>query len=182
MNVNTKRGPWLLCTALLLTPAAAAGGSTQSALVRSYFAQSNTSRTCGPADLEAYTSATFFPSGKEMYIWNAGALSYYTLQNQKAVRRWTATPVLPNQQVVGPVHQLKTPNTFIRWFMREHHLNALDVTNACGVLPRETRGGAFYQVKVRAASRGTLTPTGSVIGLRQVASDISDPRLYLTPN
>jgi len=114
-----------------------------------------------------------------MYIWNAGALSYYTLQHRKAVRHWTATPVLPNQQVVDPVHQLKTRNTFIRWFMREHHLRTMDVTNECGVLPRETRGGAFYQVKVRAASRGTLTPDGSVKHGRQVASDISDSRFYL---
>ena len=155
--------------------------STQKMLLQSYFSQNTTSKICGPVDLESYTSASFFPSGTEMYIWNAGAMSYYVLQHQKAIRRWTATPVLPTQQVVGPVRQIEKANTFVQWFMKGHSLTTLDVTNECGALPQDARGGPLFEVKVRAAYRGTLQPSGQVSSRKQVASDITDLRLYLSP-
>ena len=155
--------------------------STQKMLLQSYFSQNTTSKICGPVDLESYTSASFFPSGTEMYIWNAGTLSYYVLQHQKAVRRWTATPVLPTQQVVGPVRRIEKANTFVQWFMKGHGLRTLEVTNECGALPQDLRRGPLYEVKVRAAYRSTLHPGGQVTRRKQVASNITDPRLYLSP-
>jgi hypothetical protein len=170
-----------LISGTIMTKAPAASSvNTQRMLVESYLTQSNTFKKCGPVDLEAYDSATFFPSAKEMYIWNAGALGYYVLQNQKAVRRWTAIPVLPTQQYVGPVRQIKAPNTFLRWFTQSHNLKIMEVTKECGALPTETRGGPFYEVRVRGAYRGTLQSDGLVDGHKKVASNVSDPRLYLS--
>ncbi len=175
-------------TVLVLSALAYAGSTyadgvstqnTQKMLVLSYFKQNSTSPACGPNNLEALSSATFFPSSNEMYIWNAGALSYYRLQNQRAVRLWTATPIAPNG-IPGPdARKVSVKNTFTEWFKKDHGMKDLYVINECGSLPKDVRSGPFYNVRVRDVYQGNLTPSGTVQNRKKVASQITIPRDHL---
>jgi hypothetical protein len=176
------------CQFLLFVSVVGAGGisaagapkvNPQKALVLWYFAHNEASDKCGPIDLEAVTSATFFPSKTEMYIWNAGALSYYQWRGQKAVRLWTATPIPGNAQYADPTRRVTQKNTFIEWFKRAHHFQELDVANECGTLPNESRKGPFYEVVFRRASQGVLKNDGNVLNRRQTAKNLTNPKFSL---
>ncbi|QLG13309.1 hypothetical protein HLB42_20480 (plasmid) [Deinococcus sp. D7000] len=174
----------LVMSGVLLTPSAeAAGGSQptnlQKALVTSYLKQNNASDACGPYNLEIASKATFFPSRTEMYIYNAGALSYYSWQKNKAVRLWTATPVTLDEQTFVKPRKIQVQNSFIEWFKRGPGLKELYVINECGTLPADQRNGPLYQVRVRSAYQGTLTAIGVVKDLRRVAAQITRPIEYL---
>lgn len=168
---------------LLITSVEAAGGSQptniQKALVTSYLKQNNASDSCGPYNLEVTSKATFFPSSTEMYIYNAGALSYYSWQKNKAVRLWTATPVSLDEQVLVKPRKIQVRNSFIEWFKRGPGLKELYVINECGTLPADRRNGPLYQVRVRSAYQGTLTAIGVVKNLRRVATQVTRPAEYL---